>query len=57
MYNARFIVQSNDRSPGYLDERVESFIAGFREVRDDDDGRLRVKGRRVNFKGWGLVFR
>ncbi|CBJ49276.1 conserved unknown protein [Ectocarpus siliculosus] len=31
VYNARFIVQSNDRSPRYLDGRVESFIAGFRE--------------------------
>lgn len=34
VYNARFIVQSNDRSPRYLDGRVESFIAGFREVRE-----------------------
>ncbi|CAN0483292.1 unnamed protein product, partial [Hapterophycus canaliculatus] len=33
VYNARFIVQSNDRSPEYLDQRVECFIAGFREVR------------------------
>lgn len=39
VYNARFIVQSNDRSPGYLDQRVESFIAGFREV-SQIDGRL-----------------
>ena len=33
VYHARFLVQSNDRSPGYLEERVEAFIAGFREVR------------------------
>lgn len=33
VYNARFIVQSNDRSPQYLDDRVEAFVTGFREVR------------------------
>lgn len=32
VYHARFLVQSNDRSPGYLEERVEAFIANFREV-------------------------
>lgn len=33
VYNARFIVQSNERSPEYLDGRVEAFVKGFREVR------------------------
>eukprot|EP00903_Cladosiphon_okamuranus_P017869 g16444.t1 len=32
VYSVQFGVQSNDRSPSYLDERVESFIAGFRET-------------------------
>lgn len=33
VYNARFVVQSNDRSPRYLDERVEAFLVSFREVK------------------------
>lgn len=41
VYNARFIVQSNDRSPEYLDQRVESFIAGFREVKTSFIPRLK----------------
>lgn len=32
VYSVQFVVQSNDRSPSYLDQRVESFIASFREV-------------------------
>lgn len=34
VFNAQFLVQSNDRSPRYLDGRVEAFLAGFREVRN-----------------------
>lgn len=32
VYNARFVVQSKPRSPEYLDQRVEAFLEGFREV-------------------------
>eukprot|EP00752_Nemacystus_decipiens_P012492 g11064.t1 len=32
VHSAQFVVQSNDRTPDYLDHRVETFIAGFRET-------------------------
>lgn len=33
-----FVVQSSEMSPQYLDQRVEAFLQGFRQVRREEEG-------------------